>query len=1654
MSSIEDSTLNELIQAPVDQTSLHELFEAQVDRTPEGTALVFGDQAWTYRQLDDRANQIAWGLLAKGIEPGHIVALHTRRSFSTIAGLLGVLKAGAGYLPVDPALPAARITYMLEDSGATVMLADHATSRMSSDLDTLVLDDAETWMRHSCSRPSVTVRPGDLAYLIYTSGSTGQPKAVMVPHSAIVNHTVWIVSDVWRGKPLRFLHRMSLSFDASGLEIYGPLTSGGTVVLTPSQTGIDMDELRELVTSGEIDVLGVTPPVLREALAVRALAGTRLRWLMCGGEALEPELVAECAAQVPGIEVANFYGPTETCVNSTYFPARLHQGQGPGPLPIGSPIRGTSVYVVDETLNPVPHGVAGELLIGGAGVTRGYHGRPGLTAELFIPDPFGPPGARLYRTGDLVRRGTAGELEFLGRIDHQVKLRGFRIELGEIEAALAGLDGVTDAVVTAVHHPTDGTRLVGYVTGDADTRVLRDELSARLPDYMVPSMLSSLDKIPLTSSGKLDRAALPEPDQVGFGEGHVSPRDPIEQLLTELFAEVLGVDLARVGVHDDFFALGGHSLLVTRLIARARSVLAVSLAPRDVFEDRTIASLAARIRQARRTAPLQPIRPVDGDGPAPLSPAQERLWFLEQLRPGTTTYTTAVEYRLRGVLDVAALRAALSDVVDRHDALRTIYAPGVERPEQIVLEQVDLPWEFHDLHHRDESAVRALVNAIVREPFDLTAGPLLRARLLGISAEEHLLVLTVHHIAFDGWSFNVLTRELAHYYRARVNRTAPDLPAMSLQHVDFAAWQRDWLSSGPAVEQLGYWRDRLADAPAALNLPVDRPRPAVQSHRGAFEPVLIPTDLVERLRDLGKREGVTLFMTLLTGFKILLARYTAVADIVVGTPIANRNRVELEQMIGFLVNTLALRTDLTGDPTLSELLGRVRETCLGAYANQDVPFEQVVEDLQPPRDLSRSPVVQVMFGFDVAVARVESLHDLSLDFSRLENGFTVCDVVLDLVDDPRGVIGGFTYATDLFDATTIRRMVGHYLTILHSMTQHDPATLRTSRVELLRAADRAEIIAAGTAPETTWPDHVGLHEEFESQVDRTPDAIAVRYAEQAWTYRQLDERANRIAWRLRRQGIGPEHVVALCAQRSPYMVAGVLGILKAGAAYLPIDPALPPARIHYMLDDAASTTVLTDHDTLTQVEGRGQVLLLDDEDTWNPYPSDRPAVSVHHDNLAYLIYTSGSTGLPKAVTMSHRGIHWLVVSLASEIIGDGPPPKSVALNSPIFFDGHVIQFSWMAGGATMVIVPEDVRRDPHLLVDLLIRHEIDLMDCTPSQLDMAAGFDVLGEIPVGTKMLVIGEAVSEKLWRTLGDGPWQAYNLYGPTETHAATMTIIKPDEPLSIGVPLPGYDAFIVDESGELVPQGVAGELVVGGGRLARGYHGRPTFTAERFVPDSFTGRAGRRLYRTGDIVRSTSTGALEFIGRRDNQVKVRGYRIELGEIEAAIMREPGVTACVVMLRDGAAGDKRIVAYFVAPPTTTEAHVLRALERRLPEYMVPSALLRLDSFPMTRNGKVDRSAMPEATSVAAGEGDATPPGDETESLLTGLWSELLDDRSLGVHSHFFKSGGHSLLAIQLIARINKAFTVDLPLQVLFHNPTPHEMAKELRKLANPKSAS
>lgn len=1641
--------MHQVFPAEVDRACLHELFEAQADRTPEGTALVLGTEAWTYRQLDDRADRIAWRLLEKGVGPEHIVALHTRRSPAAFAGMLGVLKAGAAYLPLDPALPAARIEHMLEDSGAAVRLADHTTAAPVSHLDTLVLDDAETWTRPSGGRPGVAVDPGGLAYLIYTSGSTGRPKAVMVPHRAIVNHTVWAVSDLWQGRRLKFLHRMSLSFDASNLEIYAPLTSGGTVVLTPSRTGIDLDELRKLIIDERIEVIGVTPPVLREALAARALAGTGLRWLMCGGEALDPAQVAECRAQVPGILVANFYGPTETCVNSTCYHASAHRE--PGPLPIGSPIRGTSAHVVDQALNPVPPGVPGELLIGGAGVTRGYLGRPGLTAERFIPDPFGSPGARLYRTGDLVRRRATGDLEFLGRLDRQVKLRGFRIEPGEIEAALTGLDGVTAAAVTAVPDPTGGTRLIGYVTPAADPRGLRDALSARLPDYMVPSVIVGLDKLPLTSSGKLDRAALPVPEPAAAGADRIGPRDPVEQLLAELVAEVLGVDLARVGAHDDFFDLGGHSLLVTRLVARVGRALAAALKPQDVFEGRTVAGLAAKVRESRCTTPWPPIRPVEREGPLALSPAQERLWFLEQLRPGTTTYTTAVEYRLRGALDPAALRAALSDVVDRHDALRTVFPTRGERPEQRVLERIDLPWEFHDLRGRSADAVRALVDEVVRTPFDLATGPLIRARLLGVGADEHLLVLTVHHLVFDGWSATVLTRELARCYRARVHRSAPDRPAMPLQSTDFAAWQRDWLAGGPAAEQLGYWRDRLAGAPAALNLPADRPRPAVQTHRGGFAPVLVPADLVDRLRRLGRRRGVTLFMTLLAGFEVLLARHTGVTDVVVGTPVANRNRVELEPVIGFLVNTLALRTDLGGDPTVSELLDRVRETCLGAYANQDVPFERVVEQLRPSRDLSRSPVVQVLFGFDVAGSRVEALHDVGLEFSRLENGFAVCDLVVDLVDGPGGVAGGFTYASDLFDAATVGRMIGHYLTVLDSMTRHDPAVLRLSRVDLLPAAERAGILAAGTAPEPAWPEHSGLHEDFESQVDRTPDGIAVRSGDLAWTYRELDERANRVAWRLREQGVGPGRVVALCTGRSAHLVAGVLGILKSGAAYLPLDPALPPARIHYMLEDAASAAVLTDRHCAAQVEGRGPVLRLDDEDTWRPYPADRPAVGGHHDDLAYLIYTSGSTGLPKAVAMSHRGIHWLTVSLAEEIIGAGPRPEAVALNSPVFFDGHVIQFGWMAGGASLVIVPEDVRRDPRLLVDLLIRHDIDLMDVTPSQLDMATSLGVLGAIPARTKLLVIGEAVSEKLWRALGDGPWPAYNLYGPTETHAATMTIIDPAEPLSIGVPLPGYDAFVVDASGEPVPRGVAGELVIGGGRIARGYHNRPALTAERFVPDAFTGRPGRRLYRTGDIVRHTSTGALEFIGRRDNQVKVRGYRIELGEIEEAILREPGVTACVAMLQDGAAGGQRIAAYFAAPPAVTEEDVLRALATRLPEYMVPAALLRLDAFPMTRNGKVDRSALPEASPAGSGAGPAAAPGDEIESRLTALWSELLGDRSLGVHSHFFKSGGHSLLAVRLITRINREFAVDLPLPVLFGSPTPHGMAKELRERADPK---
>ncbi|MEV2278196.1 amino acid adenylation domain-containing protein [Nocardiopsis sp. NPDC049922] len=1620
---------------------LHTLFERQADRTPEAVAVVAGDDTLTYQDLEREANRLARFLTRHGVGPDTVVGLCLERSTELVVGMLGILKAGGAHLPIDPEMtPVERVNLMLADAGARLVLTRQRHADGLTAPKVLCFDsDRHSIDGEPIDRRNAEVVPGSLAYVIYTSGSSGAPKGVMVEHRSIVNQVTWLTSTVLRGGPVRFLQAISIGFDAATEDFYAPLTTGGTVIMAPPDFTSNGRCLRELLVAQRVDAVAFTPPVLSALLAEGVFDGTRIRWMLCGGDVLRDDLVDRCRAVLPEVEIHNVYGPTETTVNATSF--ALGRARPSATVPIGGPIRNVRTYVVDETMELVPPGGQGELLIGGAGVARGYMGCPGLTADRFLPDPFsGEWGARLYRTGDMVRRGEAGVLEFVGRIDRQVKIRGLRVEPGEVEDALTRLPGITEAAVIAHRE-----RLVAYITSDGlrmPPEEVRGALANRLPDHMLPATVVEVDALPrIEGIGKIDYRALPDLDGATLTTG-TAPRDRVEAEIVALVAEVLQVP--DVGVDDGFLDLGGHSLLAMRLAACIRDTFGVETTARTILRHSRIADLAAVVRAGGDNPAVASVPPGDGEGPVPLTSAQERLWFLEQLRPDSVAYNLPAVVQLRGPLDVAALRAALSGVVARHEVLRTVFTTNEGAPYQEVRDTVEVPLPVTNVRGLDADGLRRRVDAMVRVPFDLARGPLLRAELLRVDADEHILVFVVHHIVFDSWSLRILVEELAALYD---DADAPS-PRLRIQCADHAIWERRRLDSGALGQEVGYWRDRLAEAPPLLLLPTDRPRPPIQSFRGGNEDITLSDDLMARLRELCHGQGLTLFMVLLAGFHLLLSRYTGQTDVVVGTPVSQRTRTELEPLIGFFVNTLALRADLSGDPTVREFLDRVREWSLDDYTHQDLPFDRLVEDLQPERDLSHTPLFQSMFAFESLPAPSARGGGITFDSVNFPVDTARFDLTLDLKEKDGQVRGVLNYCTDLFDAATIRRMAGHYLRLLDAMTTGLDTPL--SGLDMLSPTEREQLLVTGNGEGLDWPENTCVHELFEQQVDRTPDNVAVVCGPRSLTFRELEEQANRLAWWLVERGAGPETVVALCLDRSVDLLVGILGALKAGAAYLPLDPEQPITRLGFMLEDAGAVAVVTQYRHAGRLPEALPAVCLDDgpADPLGAYSTERPGRRCTVDGLLYVIYTSGSTGTPKGVAMAHRPITRMFFALGRLLGRDLEPPRRVTLNAPVFFDGSVQQFGWMFRGATLVVVPDEVRQDPDRFVDLLADEDIDILDCTPSHAELLVYADAFARVPRALRVIVAGEAISDDLWRKLSTGPWRTFNVYGPTETNNATGRLITSDTSPTIGRPLPGYQVYVVDEALRPVPMGVPGELLVGESALARGYLGRPQQTADRFVPDSLSGRVGERLYRTGDQVRLRPDGELAFLGRSDHQVKIRGFRIELSEVQAALTDIPGIAGCAAVVREDTPGDRRLVCYFTAENGGAAVDdILLNLRNWLPEYMIPAALVELDALPLTANGKIDTRALPAPSSRGVEPDGATPPIDAVEELLVEIWSEVLGTR-VGVTDSFFALGGHSLLAARLLVRINKLLAVSLPLRTLYLDPAPRGVAAALAKLA------
>ena len=1662
------------VEYPQDQC-FHQRFEAQVERTPEAIAVVFEGEQLTYQELNRRANQVAHYLRRRGVGPEVVVGYCAERSLELVVGVMGILKAGGAYLPLDPTYPKERLAFMLEDARVPVLLTQE---RLLAGLPTegaevVCLDaDWEDIVQDSDENLDSGVEPENLAYIIYTSGSTGRPKGVMVQHRSALHLATALHRIIYASHPgtqLRLSLNAPLPFDASVQQLV-MLLYGHALYVIPQEVRQDGEMLLTYLRHNRLDLLDCVPSQLKLLLAEGLLDGSG--WVpsvvLPGGEAID-EATWQMLAEAERTEFYNMYGPTECTVDSTIGRVKMAAEQPT----IGRPVSNARLYVLDQHLQPVPIGIPGELHIGGDGVGRGYLDRPELTAERFIPNPFDDePGSRLYKTGDLVRYLPDGSVEFLGRIDHQVKVRGFRIELGEIEAVLQEHPDVRNAVALVREDtPGDpssslrlpfgyaqdrrsgqalrtGKRLVGYVVpedGASPTvSALRRFLKDRLPEYMVPSVFVTLEALPLTPNGKVDRRALPIPDQArpDLEETYVAPRTPVEELLADIWMRVLGVE--QVGVQDNFFDLGGHSLLATQLISRVRDDFQVELPLRALFEWPTVAGLSEQVEVARRAAAglsAPPIEPVLRDGRLPLSFAQRRLWFLDQLEPGSPFYNISDAVRISGRLDVAALEQSLNEIVRRHEVLRTVFPTVDGKPVQVIAPELILALPVADLTglpeaEQDEEALRR-ARAEAQRPFDLGRGPLLRVTLLRLGEENHVVLLTMHHIVSDGWSTGVLVREIAALYDAFSHDRSSPLPEIPVQYADFARWQREWLRGEVLERQLAYWKEQLAGLPPLLELPTDRPRPAAQTFQGALQWFEFPRDLSKAIKDLCQQEGVTLFMTLLAAFQTLLYRYTGQEDISVGTPIANRSWSELEGLIGFFVNTLVMRTDLSGEQPFRELLKQVREVAMGAYAHQDLPFETLVDAMQPERDLSHSPLFQVMFVLQNGPMEFLELPGLTLTSLEVDGGTAKFDLALSMLEKEDKLQGALEYNTDLFDGATIQRMLGHFQRLLEEILADPDRPIST--LPLLTEAGRGQLLVEWNSTEADYPQDRCAHQLFEVQVARTPEATAVTFEGETLTYRELNRRVNQLAHYLQKRGVGPETLVGICVDRSLEMVVGLLGVLKAGGAYVPMDPAYPPERLAFMLEDAHVPVMLTQARLVASLPTEGaEVVRLDaDWETIAREDAENPVSDVTPENTAYVIYTSGSTGKPKGTLLEHRGL----CNLATVYIQDfdvGPGSRVLQFFS-FSFDGSVADiFMALLSGATLCLAHrEDLLPGPGLN-QLLHKQAVTTAVMTPSALAVlpADGLPALQTLVSG------GESCTREIV-TRWARDRRFFNAYGPTEATVASSwyRVDSPSEEttnIPIGRPIANYRLYILDRHLQPVPVGVPGELYIGGGGMARGYLNRPALTAGRFIPDPFSDDPGARFYKTGDLARYRPDGNIEFLGRIDHQVKVRGFRIELGEIETLLGGHPALREVIVLARGDTPGDKRLVAYVVPEDdlTPSVSELRGFLKERLPEYMVPSAFVTLEALPLTPVGKVDRRALPAPDQTRPDlEAAYVSPRTPAEETLADIWAQVLGVERVGVYDNFFELGGDSILSIQVIARANQAGLRLSPRQ-LFQHPT------------------
>ncbi|MFK8103154.1 MAG: non-ribosomal peptide synthase/polyketide synthase, partial [Saprospiraceae bacterium] len=1624
-----------------------DLFGAQVAAVPTNVAVAFGQESLSYKELNERANQLAHYLRIKKQQEDTLVAICMDRSIEMVVAMLAVLKSGNAYVPIDPNYPQERIDYILADAKVKVVICNRANIDLlgaQTQLECVVLEEVAAEVAKELKvAPVVALDLDQLAYIIYTSGSTGQPKGVMITHSNLLAFLHWSNLEFGKADFSVVFAGTSICFDLSIFEIFYTLSTGKKIRLLKS--GL---QITDYLTTEKDILLNTVPSVMKSLLEANAdLSNVNL--INLAGEPI-PVYVQE-RLDLTRIVVRNLYGPSEDTTYSTMYQLKANK-----PVWIGKPIANTQAYIVDQHLNLLPMGAKGELCLSGAGVAKGYLYRPELSEEKFLPNPFDVKSTnKFYRTGDLARWLPDGNLDFLGRMDTQVKIRGYRIELGEIEVALQQAPMLQEVVVLAKEAAGGGKMLVAYFTKHPDQESInqteiRDYLKERLPEYMVPNMMMELEEMPLTPNGKVDKKALPHPDPSMLPtEAYVAPRNPLEEQLATIWSDLLQVQ--QIGVYDNFFELGGHSLLATRVISAIEQALSLRIEIKHLFAFPTIATLANCITGLAPSILLPALVVEERPDAIPLSFAQERLWFIDQLE-GSLHYHLPMVLAFDGKVDQVILNNAFQTIINRHEVLRTVFYEIDGQPFQKVLEKNR--WTLETVNGVGKD-LDGLTKAAIETPFNLSKDHLLRAQLIKTSESTETLVLVVHHIVADGWSFSIFVKELIELYQASIEERQANLVELPVQYADYAIWQQTNIAGEVLAHKLRYWTNKLHQV-SPLNLPTDFNRPSVQQLNGATEHFQLDGDLLKEMKALAQANGASLFMTLLAGFKLMLYRYTGQDDICVGTPITNRTQSAVEPLIGFFLNTLAVRTELDPQASFTKLLAKVKETTLDAYANQEVPFEKIVDQLVKKRDRSRTPLFQVLFTLqnNPEIPTLE-LGDLQLKAEAFDHDIANFDLTFNLTETSEGINVEIEYCTDLFAAASIRRMAAHYRLLLSSVLKNPTQNL--DQFEMLPAEEQQQLLVNFNDTAVTYPQDQTLVDLFEAQVVKTPTKTALSFEGVNLNYQDLEERINQLANYLITQGVKPDALVTVCLDRSLEMVITILAIQKAGASYVPIDPAYPEDRIHYILDDTATEWLITtkerayllgDRKTVTAILLEEQAAVIANAST------EKPIVPRSVDRIVYTIYTSGSTGNPKGVMITNQALVNFLSSMIKQLsVNTGDTLERLLAVTTYSFDiAYLELYMPLLTGAELVLASRAVAMDGFLLQELIAKHQPSFMQATPStwQLLVDSGWTNEEEVVI----LSGGEAIKEKLKNTLTQfGQKRVWNLYGPTETTIwSTVKELSAVTRINIGKPIANTQVYILRTAAttttvsmeDLVPLGVVGELCIAGDGLAKSYLNRPALTAQKFIANPFSTDPEARLYRTGDLARWLPNGEIECLGRMDDQVKVRGHRIELGEIETVLQQAQLVKECVVVAKEDTAGMKVLVAYLTSNEKEDQViqETLRSyLKTKLPAYMVPGMIIRLAQLPMTPNGKIDKKALPEPNATSVITAAYVAPRNELESLIVDVWKERLALPEIGVFDDFFELGGHSLLATRVVATLRQKLQKEITIKDFFEGATVASLA-------------